>query len=105
MPDLSIRILSTDKGTEFDPCSAPPGALITWDNETNQSHQIAVGSGFRTDKILAGLSSRPGYIIDIDASGTINYNCTEENHNETGTIVVTEVKPMPPEPSGDEGGE
>jgi len=97
VPDFSIRILTTSKGTEFDPCSAPPGSLITWDNETDQSHQIAVGTVFTTSEILAGMSSRPSYIIASSATGTLDYKCVIKNHDETGTIVVTPVVQMPQE--------
>jgi len=97
MPDFSIRILTTATRTEFDPCSAPPGSLITWDNETDQPHQIAVGTGFTTDVILAGMSSRPSYIIDSSATGTLDYKCVIKDHNEVGTIVVTQVVQMPQE--------
>ena len=102
MPDFSVRILSTDEGVQFDSLTSPPGALVTWDNETNETHQIAVGTTFSTDPILAGLSSRPSYIIPSNATGTIDYKCITKDHTETGSIVIQQVQPMAPEPSGDE---
>lgn len=95
MPDLSIRILSTQNGVEFDSCSAPPSSTVTWNNKTNQTHQITSGT-FSTDPILAHMSSRPDFVIDYQATGTIDYFCTL-HEGESGTIVVTAVKPMPPE--------
>jgi plastocyanin len=95
VPDLSIRILSTEGGVAFDPCSAPPSSTVTWNNQTRQTHQITSGT-FSTDPILAGMSSRPDFVIDFQASGTIDYFCTL-HENEAGTIVVTPVQPMPPE--------
>jgi hypothetical protein len=65
-----------------------------------------VGTAFSTDPILAGLSSRPSYIIPSDATANIDYKCITKDHTETGSIVIQQVKPMAPEPSGDdEGGE
>ena len=95
MPDLSIRILSTQQGVEFDPCSAAPSSTVTWNNQTKQTHQITSGT-FSTNPILAGMSSRPDFVLDYQASGTIDYFCTL-HEGESGTIVVTQVQPMPPE--------
>jgi plastocyanin len=105
MPDFSVRILSTDNGVEFDSLYAPPGGCVTWDNETDETHQIAVGTTFSTDPILARMSSRPSYIIASDATGTLDYKCITEKHTETGSIVIEQVQQIPPEVSDDEGGE
>ena len=96
MPDFSVRILSTPSGVKFDELSAPPGAGVTWDNTTNQKHQITYQT-FSTNPIAPGDSSRPAYYIATDATGTITYYCTL-HENESGTIAVTQVQPMEPEP-------
>jgi plastocyanin len=96
MPDFSIRILKTDEGVKFDPLSAPPTACITWNNTTPDTHQITYET-FSSDPILAGMSSRPGYVIDAAATGTLTYYCTLHD-DESGTIDVEQAVPMPTEP-------
>jgi plastocyanin len=95
MPDFSIRISSTDTGVKFDPLSAPPSSCISWNNTTSETHQITYET-FSTEPILAGMSSRPDYVIDANASGTITYFCTL-HEGESGTIDVEQAVPMPPE--------
>ena len=95
MPDFSIRITATHEGVKFDPLSAPPSSCITWDNTTGETHQITYQT-FSTEPILAGMSSRPGYVIDGSATGTITYYCTL-HENESGTIDVEQAVPMPTE--------
>jgi plastocyanin len=97
MPDFSVRILATSEGVKFDPLTAPPSSCITWNNTTDETHQITYQT-FSTDPILAGMSSRPGYVIDAGASGALTYYCTL-HENESGTIDVEGPVPMPTEPA------
>jgi plastocyanin len=96
MPDFSVRILDTGHGVQFDPLQAPPNACVTWDNTTGETHQVTAGT-FSTEPILEGRSSRPGYVIDPAATGTITYFCTL-HEDESGTIDVVQAVPMEPEP-------
>jgi plastocyanin len=96
MPDFSIRIFDTGEGVKFDPLSAPPASCITWNNTTNDTHQVTYQT-FSTDPILAGMSSRPDYVIDATATGTITYFCTL-HEGESGTIDVVGPVPMATEP-------
>jgi len=84
MPDFSIIIVSSGGKTDFkpdfpdaevgQPLGAPQFALVTWDNETGDSHQIAITEetsidgtrvtvdGYDSGVILPGTSSRQNYI-------------------------------------------
>ncbi len=95
MPDFSVRILSTPQGVKFDDLSAPPGSIVNWNNTTKDPHQITYQT-FSTDPIPAGKSSRPDFVIDTSASGTLTYYCTM-HEGESGTIQVQAPQPMPPE--------
>jgi plastocyanin len=96
MPDFSVRIIDTSQGVKFDPISAPTSSCISWNNCTSEPHQVTEGT-FSTDPILAGDSSRPDYVIDPTATGTITYYCTM-HEGESGTITVEVPAPMPTEP-------
>ncbi len=100
MPDFSIRILPSNGGAVFDPMSVPPGSNVTWNNLTNQTHQITAGV-FSTDPIgpvgMPNSSSRPDFVIGPSATGPIPYACTL-HENESGTIEIDAVQNIPTEP-------
>lgn len=100
MPDWSIKIVPSDTGggAKFDPpvLNAQQDDLVSWNNTTNDTHQIGLpndpltglAEDFVSDPIPADESSRPGY--DTATLGTINYYCLI-HPTERGTIIVSEV--------------
>jgi plastocyanin len=120
MPDFSIIIVSSGGKTDFkpdfpdaevgQPLGAPQFAMVTWDNETGDSHQIAITEetsidgtrvtvdGYDSGVILAGMSSRQNYSVAAPEGTSIPYFCTMHS-GESGTIFVTGVANMPTEVS------
>lgn len=87
-----------------EPLKAQLGDLVSWNNQTNDTHQIAVVKAdgttisFTTEKIASFKSSTPGYVTasaDVvpGPTGTISYHCTlhlDQNKKpiENGKITV-----------------
>jgi plastocyanin len=118
MPDFSIIIVSSGGQTDFkpdfpdaevgQPLGVPQFALVTWDNETGDSHQIAITEetsidgtrvtvdGYDSGVILPGMSSRQNYIAAAPEGTSIPYFCSMHS-GESGTIFVQGVTNMPTE--------
>ena len=118
MPDFSIIIVSSGGKTDFkpdfpdaevgQPLGAPQFALVTWDNETGDPHQIAITEetsidgtrvtvdGYDSGVILPGMSSRQNYIAAAPEGTSIPYFC-KMHSGEIGTIFVQGVTNMPTE--------
>ncbi|HXH38335.1 MAG TPA: hypothetical protein VNN08_06885 [Thermoanaerobaculia bacterium] len=94
MPDFSITIT----GGGFSPQSqpVPQFSLVTWNNTTNQPHQVVLDDGsFTTNPILPEDSSKPDFYVNQAAPTSLPYHCV--NHpTETGEIVVTAVVNLNP---------
>ena len=105
MPDFSIKIVPVSTGgagfqpdlpgmQPGDPLNVAPSSLISWNNQTNDTHQVEFDDGsYTSNEILPALSSKTDYVAP--ASGSISYHCTRHK-GETGSIVVRPVVPMPP---------
>jgi FtsP/CotA-like multicopper oxidase with cupredoxin domain/plastocyanin len=104
MPDFSIKIVSAGSGLAGfqpdlpgskvgDPLSVAPNSIISWDNQTSDTHQVATSDGYTSNEILPQYTSQTDYITP--ATGSISYQCTKHK-GETGSIVVQAVVPMPP---------
>jgi len=118
MPDFSIIIDSSGGKTDFkpdfpdaevgQPLGVPQFALVTWDNETSDSHQIVINEetsidqtritvdGYDSGVILPGMSSRQNYIAAAPEGTSIPYFCSMHS-GESGTIFVQGVTNMPTE--------
>jgi plastocyanin len=97
MPDFSITIVSLADGG-FSPKSqpVPQFSLVTWNNTTDQTHQVVLDDGsFTTDPILAEDSSKPDFYVNQVAPTSIPYHCAIHTA-ETGEIVVTAVVNLNP---------
>jgi plastocyanin len=112
MPDFSIIIVSSGGTTGFkpdlpdaevgQPLGAPQFSLVTWDNETGDSHQIAITEetsidgtrvtvdGYESSVILPGMSSRENYSVAAPEGTSIPYFC-KMHTGESGTIFVQGV--------------
>ena len=88
----SINIVPSDKGVQFDPdvygCSpgaplqAQKGDLVSWNNQTDDKHQIVVGTEtFDCDP----WSSTTAYQVQTAAPSKITYTC---ENGCTGEIEV-----------------
>ena len=94
MPDFSIKI---DGGFSPKSLPVPQFSLVTWDNSTNDTHQVVLDDGsFTTDPILGGDSSKPDLYISQAAPTTLPYHCVNHPTTETGEIVVSAVVNLPP---------
>ena len=54
------------------------GDQVSWNNQTQQEHEIWVGNFRLTEQIAPGGSSTPGYIVFLAGgvkTGTIDYHC------------------------------
>jgi hypothetical protein len=93
MPNFSITIVSGDPATfSPDPQNVPASSIVTWDNTTEDDHQLALSDGRVTPVIYAEQSS-PEYVI-VDP---VTYECTIRGHEgETGSIDVVAVEDIPP---------
>ena len=85
--------------------NAPPNTIlaetrdaVTWSNETDDPHQIAIPAGqsgpaFLSEEIPPDHSSRPTYLCVAPASGNqIIYSC-KLHPGEQGVITLTNVAP------------
>jgi plastocyanin len=66
------------------------GDCVSWNNQTNQEHEIwEQGGGQLSEQIDPFRSSTPGYIVALTgkAPGTVNYYCSI-HPEETGSIDV-----------------
>jgi FtsP/CotA-like multicopper oxidase with cupredoxin domain len=105
MPDFSIKIVPVGGGLAGfqpdlpgsnvgDPLSVAPSSRVSWDNQTNDAHQVAMAdNSYVSNTILPRYTSETDYITPN--SGSISYQCTMHD-GETGSIVVQEVVPMNP---------
>jgi FtsP/CotA-like multicopper oxidase with cupredoxin domain len=105
MPDFSIKIVPAGVGLAGfqpdlpgskvgDPLSVAPNSRVSWDNQTNATHQVAMADGsYTSNEILPQYTSKTEYITP--ASGSISYKCTRHK-GETGSIVVQAVVNMNP---------
>jgi len=93
MPDFSISIVKDGTVTfSPDPQNVPANSVVTWNNTTEDEHQLTLSDGRVTPVIYAEQSS-PEYAI-VDA---VTYECTIRGHEgETGSIDVVEVEDIPP---------
>lgn len=104
MPDFSIKIVPVGTGQAGfqpdlpgskagDPLSVAPNSIVSWDNQSNDTHQVATSDGYTSNEILPQYTSQTDYVTP--ASGSVSYQCTKHK-GETGSIVVQAVTPMPP---------
>lgn len=105
MPDFSVKIVPVSNGHAAfqpdlpgsqpgDPLSLPPGSLVSWDNQTAQTHQVEFDDGsYTSNEILSKFTSEVDYVAP--ATGSFTYHCTK-HQGETGEIVVQEPVPMKP---------
>ena len=93
MPNFSISIISGNPATfSPNPQSVPANSEVTWNNTTEDDHQLTLSDGRVTPVIVAEQSS-PEYVI----VASITYACTAPDHNgETGSINVVAVQDIPP---------
>lgn len=73
---------------------AETGDAVTWSNETDDPHQIAIlPQAFVSEEIPPDHASRPAYLCATPTSGNqILYSCTL-HPNEQGIITLTNVPP------------
>jgi len=94
----SIKIVpGTGGNAQFDPdvfgidpgqpLKAQTDDVVSWDNQTNNLHQITIGGSPITEIIPPWDSSTPGYVIQQTAPATIVYGCSKHS-GESGTIDV-----------------
>src|SRR5213592_2774257 len=106
MPDFSIKIVPVGFGAGFqpdlpgsavgDPLYCAPSSLITWANQTNDTHQIEFDdNSFTSNEILPELSSKTEYVAPSSQYGSLGYHCALHS-GETGTIFVQPVVNMDP---------
>ncbi|MDX6385157.1 MAG: hypothetical protein QOK48_2730 [Blastocatellia bacterium] len=104
MPDFSIKIVPASGGLAGfqpdlpgskvgDPLSVAPNSIVSWDNQSNATHQVATSDGYTSNEILPQYTSQTDYVAP--ASGTVSYKCTKHT-GETGSIVVQAVVNMNP---------
>jgi FtsP/CotA-like multicopper oxidase with cupredoxin domain/plastocyanin len=106
MPDFSIKIVPGGPGVAAfqpdlpganpgDPLSVPPSALVSWNNQSADPHQLVTDdvTPYTSNEILPQYTSETDYLAP--AAGTVTYHCTK-HEGEIGTIVVQAVNPMPP---------
>jgi plastocyanin len=87
VPDVFVPADKTPKVN----LQAQVGDLVSWNNQTQQEHEIwQTGAGRLTEQINPFQSSTPGYIValaDDKKTGSIAYYCAI-HPGETGTIDV-----------------
>jgi FtsP/CotA-like multicopper oxidase with cupredoxin domain/plastocyanin len=104
MPDFSIKIVPAGSGLAGfqpdlqgskvgDPLFVAPNSIVSWDNQTNDTHQVATSDGYTSNEILPQYTSQTDYVTP--ASGSVLYQCTKHK-GETGSIVVQPVVNMKP---------
>jgi hypothetical protein len=93
MPNFSISIISGNPATfSPNPQNVPANSEVTWNNRTEDDHQLTLSDGRVTPVIFAEQSS-PEYVI----VASLTYECTAPEHNgETGAINVVAVENIPP---------
>jgi|GEM_PF-1435822 len=93
MPDFSISIVPGDPATfSPDPQLCPPNSIVSWNNTTEDDHQLKLSDGRVTDVIIAEQSSDEYAIVE-----SITYECTMRGHEgENGSIDVVAVLDIPP---------
>lgn len=105
MPDFLIKIVSLGGGVGFqpdipgleagDPLYVAPNSLVSWNNHTNDPHQVATDDGkYTSDEILPTLSSKMDYYAPA-TDGEVPYHCAKHD-GEIGKIIVTAVVNMAP---------
>jgi FtsP/CotA-like multicopper oxidase with cupredoxin domain/plastocyanin len=107
MPDFSIKIVPVATGVAGfqpdlpdvqpgDPLYGPPSALVSWTNQTPDTHQIQFDDGsYTSNEILPELSSKTDYIAPATAGTTVTYHCAKHS-GETGSIVIQAAVNMDP---------
>lgn len=105
MADFSIKIVPAGGGLAGfqpdlpgskvgDPLSVPPNSIVSWDNQTDDTHQVEMtDKSYTSNEILPHYTSQTDYVTP--ASGSVSYRCNKHK-GETGSIVVQPVVPMPP---------
>ena len=93
MPNFSISIVSGNPATfSPDPQNLPANSIVSWNNTTEEDHQLTLSDGRVTNVIYAEQSSDE-YVI----ASSITYECTAPDHEgETGSINVVDVLDIPP---------
>ena len=93
MPDFSTSIVSGDPVTfSPNPQNLPANSIVSWNNKTENDHQLKLSDGRVTDVIIAEQSSDE-YVI----GSSITYECiTTDHQGETGSIDVVAVQDIPP---------
>jgi len=93
MPNFSISIVKGNPATfSPDPQNCPANSIVTWNNTTENDHQLALSDGRVTDVIIAEQSSDEYVIV-----ASITYECTIRGHEgENGSINVVAVQDIPP---------
>jgi hypothetical protein len=94
------------------PLAAQVDDLVTWNNTTGEAHwpwptdqnyaplpdsQVSTKNGnYLSDRIPAGMSSRPSYDVKMPTSGSTIYYCCKLHPQERGRITVTAIPPLQP---------
>lgn len=96
MANFSISIISGKPGNPAtfspDPQNVPANSIVTWNNTTEEDHQLAL-SDTRVTPVIYAEQSSPEYVI----ATPLTYACTIRGHEgETGSIDVVEVEDIPP---------
>ena len=93
MPEFSITIVSGVPATfSPNPQNVPANSVVTWNNTTEDEHQLALSDGRVTDVIYPEQSSDEYVIVSA-----VTYECIAPDHTgETGSIGVVDVLDIPP---------
>jgi hypothetical protein len=103
MGDFSIKIVPGEEGAQFQvdidgfapgvALEAPANSCITWNNTTDQPHQLTDGGTYQSGEIDPGSSNKNELVLLAD----VTYHCTLHD-GETGQINVVEAIDMNPPP-------
>jgi FtsP/CotA-like multicopper oxidase with cupredoxin domain len=91
MASWSITITKPDSTTVFSPDPLAPVQVnddVSWANETDDVHQIAIQGVTFTEPIQPFTPSTPAYLCQGNSGDVIPYNCVIPGHKEKGTIKI-----------------
>ena len=91
MSSWSITITTSGGKTVFSPDPLSPVEVsddVSWANETDDVHQIAVQGVTFTEPIKPFEPSTPSYVCNGKKGDSIPYNCVIPGHTESGTIKI-----------------
>src|SRR4051794_13042095 len=93
MPDWSITIKGSPATFTPDPLGATANDTVSWANETEQTHQIAIDGVTLTEPIAPFTSSTPAFVCQTpgDDPVSVTVTCVIAGHKEKGTINIAPV--------------